>query len=169
MQITRFLSVNHDQFLGCASAFTDTLSGELGSAVMYLRKLDGKMKGSAFAFEMQLDKHRYGAIIVLDRWAEFGRAFAPHTKLDLHGDLLQQAEERATAAQRVIEKVNHVIDSAEMYTTDIVEAVQMAYQAIESTFQEERAAAVKMAALGPMIPEEFKEYRKVFLSDLSVR
>jgi hypothetical protein len=169
LQITRFLSLNQNQFLGCASAFADTLSGELGSAVMCLRKLDSRMKGSAFAFEMQLDKHRYGAMIVLDRWAEFGRVFAPHSTLGPYQELIEQAEERATGAQRVIEKANRVIDDAEMYTSDIVEAVQMAYQAIESTFQEEREAASKMSSLGPMIPEDFKEYRRIFLGDLSLR
>lgn len=169
MQITRFLSLNSNQFLGCVSAFTDTLSGELGSAMMYLRKLDSRMKGSAFAFEMQLDKHRYGAMIVLDRWAEFGRAFATHSDLGMHQELLEQADERASAAQRVVEKVNRVIDDAEMYSTDIVEAVQMAFQAVESTFQDEREAASRVTSLGPMIPEEFKEYRRVFLGDLSLR
>ena len=77
----RFLSLNENQFLGCVSAFTDTLSGELNSALNYLRRLEGKRKGSAFAYEMQLDKHRYGALIVLERWGDFTRTFAGHVEL----------------------------------------------------------------------------------------
>ena len=69
MRITRFPSISEPQFLGCVAAFVDSLSGELNSAAMALRRLEGKGKGAAFAYEMTLDTHRYGALIVLDRWS----------------------------------------------------------------------------------------------------
>jgi hypothetical protein len=56
VQITRYASLSEPQFLGCVSAFADSLTGELNSAAMYLRKLEGQGKGAAFAYEMALDR-----------------------------------------------------------------------------------------------------------------
>jgi len=67
LRITRFPSITEPQFFGCVSAFVDSLAGELNSASIALRRLEGQSKGSAFAYEMTLDTHRYGALIVLDR------------------------------------------------------------------------------------------------------
>ncbi|MBL8220626.1 MAG: hypothetical protein JNL62_15450 [Bryobacterales bacterium] len=169
MQITRFLSLDENQFLGCLSAFTDTLSGELNSALAYLRRMENRRKGAAFAFEMQLDKHRYGAMIVLERWADFTQAFAGHARFDRHQSLFDQARQRVSQSQRILEQSNQLIDNADTYATEIIEACAMAYRTIEFTFQEERKAADQTVALGPLLPEEFKEYRRVFLTDLSER
>lgn len=169
MQITRFLSLDENQFLGCLSAFTDTLSGELNSALAYLRRMENRRKGAAFAFEMQLDKHRYGAMIVLERWTDFTRAFAGHVQLGRHQSLFDQAPQRVTQSQRILEQSNQLIDNADTYATEIIEACSMAYRTIEFTFQEERKASDQTVALGPLLPEEFKEYRRVFLTDLSER
>ena len=68
MRILRYPSITEQQFTGCVTAFVDTLSGELNAATIALRRLEGRAKGSAFAYEMTLDTHRYGALIVLDRW-----------------------------------------------------------------------------------------------------
>ncbi|MBL8176982.1 MAG: hypothetical protein JNK48_20075 [Bryobacterales bacterium] len=169
MQITRFLSLNENQFLGCVSAFADTLAGELNSALAFLRRMENRRKGSAFAFEMQLDKHRYGAMIVLERWADFTRAFAGHVELGTHQPLFDEAAERARQAQRILEQANGLVDSGDSYSSEVVEACAMAYRTIEFTFQQERKAADQAVALGPMLAEEFKEYRRVFLADLSER
>lgn len=169
MQINRYLSLNPNQFLGCASAFVDSLTGELNSAVIYLRRLDGRMKGSAFAYEMQLDKHRYGSQIVLERWVELSRAFRGHVDLGEYQHMFDDAESRVAASSKLLEKVNQVIDDAQVYSSDIVDVAQMAYGAVETTFQEERKAVDKMNSLGPMIPEDFKEYRRVYLADLAAR
>lgn len=169
MQITRFLSLNENQFLGCLSAFVDTLSGELNSAMAYLRRMENRRKGSAFAFEMQMDKHRYGAMIVLERWTDFTRAFAGHVELGAHQALYDSAADRVRQSQKILEQASQLVDSADVYLSEVVEACAMAYRTVEFTFQEERKAADQAAALGPMLPEEFKEYRRVFLGDLSER
>ena len=61
MHITRYPSLSQQQFLGCVAAFVDALTGELNAATLALRRLEGKSKGAAFAYEMTLDTHRYGA------------------------------------------------------------------------------------------------------------
>src|SRR5712672_2445083 len=99
MQITRYLSLNEVQFLGCVSAFNDSLNGELNAALMFLRKLEDRPKGSAFAFEMQFDKHRYGAQMVLDRWVDFVRAFHGNVELGAHQPLFDEAPARVQAAE----------------------------------------------------------------------
>ena len=82
MRITRYPHISEPQFFGCVSAFVDSLSGELNAATMSLRRLAGSRKGSAFAYEMTLDTHRYGALIVLDRWSTLVGAFGPHLEID---------------------------------------------------------------------------------------
>ena len=67
MRITRFPALSEPQFLGCTAAFVDSLFGELNAAAAALRRLEGQPKGAAFAYEMTLDTHRYGALIVLER------------------------------------------------------------------------------------------------------
>jgi hypothetical protein len=169
LQITRYLSLNEPQFLGCLSAFIDTLSGELNGMMTYLRRLEGKRKGTAFAFEMQMDKHRYGSLIVLDRWAHFARSFAPHTELGAKQPMLDQAAERVQSAQEVIERSNRVLDDADFYSAAMVEACGLALATVELTFRDEKEAAEKVASLWPMLSEEYKQFRSVFLSDLSDR
>ncbi|MCC6368494.1 MAG: hypothetical protein IT165_33630 [Bryobacterales bacterium] len=169
MQITRFLSLNEAQFLGCVSAFSDSLTGELNAALTYLRRLEGERKGSAFAFEMKLDQHRYGALIVLERWADLTRAFAGHTELGTHQEMFDSAAPRVEAARNVLERANHVVDAADHYGPEIVEACRAAFDTAAMTFRQEQEAAAKAASLGPMQPEEFREYRRVFLGDLGAR
>src|ERR1700722_9338896 len=78
LRITRYPSISTEQFLGCVAAFVDSFTGELNAAASALRRLEGRSKGSAFAYEMTLDNHRYGALIVLDRWSTLTTAFGPH-------------------------------------------------------------------------------------------
>ena len=55
------------------------------------------------------------------------------------------------------------------YSRDVVEACVLAFQSLSTTFAEERQAASQSAQLGPMLPEEFKEARGIFLHDLAAR
>jgi hypothetical protein len=151
------------------SAFIDTLTGELNSAAMYLRKLDGQAKGAAFAYEMSLDRHRYGALTVLDRWSTLVAAFGAHVTLSRYPGIIAQAPARVRAAEGILETANRLLDMASGYSRDVVEACVLAFQSLSTTFAEERQAASQSAQLGPMLPEEFKEARGIFLHDLAAR
>ena len=102
LRITRYTSLTQQQFLGCVAAFADALAGELNAAASALRRLEGMSKGSAFAFEMTLDNHRYGALIVLDRWLSLAAAFGAH----LGHPLANAAPERVAGAERVLTMAN---------------------------------------------------------------
>jgi hypothetical protein len=169
LRITRLLSLSENQFLGCAAAFVDSLSGEMNAAVLALRRLEGGAKGSAFAHEMALDTHRYGALIVLDRWATLVHAFGAHVQLARGQTMIEQAPARVQAAENLLGRVNQLLDAAERYGGELVEACVLAYQSVEMTFAEERAAAEQNVRLGPMLPEEYKEARQMFLEDLAAR
>ena len=169
MRITRFPSLTELQFLGCAAAFADSLAGEMNGAALALRRLEGRLKGSAFAYEMDLDHHRYGALIVLDRWAEVIQAFGPHLKLAKHDPILEDAPTRVQAAENILSRVNQLIDAAEAYGSELVEASVLAFQSLNATFALERAAAADTARLGPTLPNDYSEARRIFLEDLATR
>ncbi len=169
MRITRFPSLSEQQFLGCVAAFIDSLSGELNAAGLALRRLEGRGKGAAFAYEMTLDTHRYGALIVLDRWTSLVRAFGPHLALGDRRGMVEQAPARVRMAEEILSHANQAIDAAGAYSVELVEACVLAFQSADRTFGEERAAAARSAALGPMLPEEYKEARRIFLEDLAAR
>lgn len=169
MQITRHANLTEPQFLGCTSAFASALAGELNSAAMYLRKLEGQKKGAAFAYEMSLDKHRYGALTVLDRWGALVAAFGAHLALSRYPTIVEQAPARVRTAEEILGRANQLIDSTEEYSSAVVEACVLAFQTLGATFAEERRAAEQAAQLGPLLPEEFREARGIFLRDLSAR
>jgi hypothetical protein len=169
LQIRRFLSLNEPQFLGCTSAFLDALDSEMQSAQAYLQRLVNQSKGRAFGFEMQLDKHRYGSLIVLERWAEFGSAFASTGMLGELQPLLEQARARATSAAGLIEKMNAMVDAADFYSPELIEACGMTFHAVGNIFRDEREAVQRLHALGAEPPEDFRHYRSVFTGDLAVR
>ena len=165
MRITRYPSISSQQFLGCVSAFADSLAGELNSALIALRRLAGQKKGGAFAYEMTLDNHRYGVLIVLDRWRDVCAAFGAQ----LEQPIANAAPERVEAAEKLMEQVNRLIDGSPAYGEEIAEACQAAFQTIASIFGEESESAARQAKLGPMLPEEYTASRRIFLEDLAAR
>ena len=169
MRITRYPNISEPQFSGCVSAFVDSLSGELNAASMSLRRLAGSRKGSAFAYEMTLDAHRYGALIVLDRWSTLVGAFGPHLEMGRRPDIIGRAAERVRAAEDILGRANMLVDTAPAYSGDLVEACVMAFQSVDGVFAEERAEAEQSGRLGPMLPEEYKNARRIFLEDLAAR
>lgn len=169
MQITRYASLTEPQFLGCVSAFADSLMGELNSASMYLRKLDGQSKGAAFAYEMSFDRHRYGALTVLDRWAALVAAFGPHLTLSRYPAIIAEAPARVRTAENILDATNRLVDAAATYSNDVVEACVLAFQSLATTFAEELKAAQQSAQLGPMLPDDFKQARGIFFQDLAAR
>ena len=169
MRITRFPSLTEPQFLGCIAAFSDSLAGELNAAILALRRLENQPKGAGFAHEMALDTHRYGALIVLDRWAGLVDAFGPHLRLGSRQGVIDEAPARVQTAENILGRANQLIDAAARYSTELVEACVVAFQSLQTTFAEERAVAEQNAKLGPMLPEEYKEARRIFLEDLAAR
>jgi len=169
LHILRFPSLSEDQFRGCVAAFVDSLTGEFNAATAALRRLEGQTKGSAFVHEIALDQQRYGALIVLDRWTSMVRAFGPHVQLSRWPEIAAEASNRVDAAEKLLSRVNQLVDSGNAYTTELVETVLLAFQSVNGIFQQERAAAGQMAKLGPMLPEEYTEARRIFLEDLAAR
>jgi hypothetical protein len=169
LQITRYPSLSEPQFQGCISAFVDALSGELNAAAMYLRKLENQPKGAAFAFEMSLDTHRYGALLVLDRWATMIDAFGAGAALEHNRDLIEQAPARVQTAENILGRANALVDAAEQYTPELINACVMAYHALNTTFAAERNAAERFAQLGALLPEDYRQARRIFLEDLAAR
>jgi hypothetical protein len=169
LRITRFPSLTATQFSGCVAAFVDSLSGELNAASTALRRLEGTSKGAAFAYEMALDRHRYGALIVLDRWSAVVEAFGPYVELPRHTGIVAHAASRVADAQQILTRANDLIDSAENYSHDIVEAYFMAWRSLKLTFEEERREADESSKLGPMLAEDYREARRILLEDLAAR
>ena len=169
MRITRFPSLTETQFLGCTAAFVDSLEGELNAASLALRRLQGQPKGAAFSYEMALDSHRYGALIILDRWATLAHTFGPHLALSGRREIVDEAAARVRSAENLLERVNQLIDAAPAYSTELVEACALAFQSLQQTFAQEQEAAEQNARLGPMLSEEYLEARRIFLEDLAAR
>jgi hypothetical protein len=169
VRITRYPSIGEAQFFGCVSAFVDSLSGELHAAALSLGRLAGTRKGSAFAYEMTLDSHRYGALIVLDRWSALVAAFGPHLAVGRHADIIGRAAGRVHAAEDILGRANALLDAAPAYSADVVEACLAAFQAVHGVFAEERAEAEQSGKLGPMLSEEYLGARRIFLEDLAAR
>jgi hypothetical protein len=169
LRITRFPSLTESQFAGCMAAFLDVLEGELNSAVTYLRRLENRAKGSAFAYEMELDRHRYGALIVLDRWLAVTAAFGADPGLAEHADAIARAPEQVRVSAETVGRANAVIDAADGYSSDVVEGCALAFQAVRSGFAGERESARRYAELGPMLPEDYRQARAIFLEDLAAR
>ena len=169
MRITRYPNISEIQFFGCVSAFVDSLSGELNAATIALRRLTGSRKGAAFAFEMALDSHRYGALIVVDRWSTLTGAFGPHLALSRNAAILESAAQRVRSAEEILGRANMMVDAAPAYSEDIVGACLMAYQAVDGVFAQERAEAEQSGKLGPMLPEDYRDARRIFLEDLAAR
>jgi hypothetical protein len=169
LHITRYPNLTAQQFFGCVAAFADSLDGELNAAAAALRRLEGQRKGAAFAYEMTLDRHRYGALIVLDRWSTLTEAFGPHLELPRHAGIVEHAAARVRDGQEILVRANEVIDAAGSYSTQVVEVSLLAWQALHLTFAEERQETEEAAKLGPMLPEDYREARRVFLEDLAAR
>ncbi len=169
MRISRFPSLTEAQFFGCTAAFVDSLFGELNAASLVLRRLEGKSKGSAFAYEMTFDTHRYGALMVIDRWSMLISAFGPHLELSRRPAIIAEAPRRIRTAETILGSANRLVDAASGYSPAIVEACALAFQSLNTTFAEERAEAQQSARLGPMLPEDYTAARRIFLEDLAAR
>jgi hypothetical protein len=169
MRILRYPALSEAEFLGCVCAFSDSLTSSLEGMKTFLARLESQPKGAAFAFEMQLDSHRYGAMLVLERWGDFVHHFGAHLAGVKHPAIVHEAPGRVQTAENLLQRTNRLIDSAEQYTPELRHAVDQAIAAILRTFAEERAVAQEMAGLGPMLSDDFRQARRIFLADLAQR
>jgi hypothetical protein len=169
LQILRFPSLSDDQFRGCVAAFVDSLSGEFNAASAALRRLEGQAKGAAFVHEIALDQHRYGAMIVLERWGALVESFGPHLAQGRSAALVGTAPDRAQAAEKILAAANAAIDGADSYDAATTEGCRAAFDSALGMFAAERADAEGAAKLGPMLSEGYKEGRRIFLEDLAAR
>jgi len=106
---------------------------------------------------------------VLDRWGAFVAAFGPHLTLSRYPAIVAEAPARVRTAESTLELANRLVDAADRYSSDVVEACVLAFQSLATTFAEERQAAAQSAQLGPMLPDDFKQARGIFLQDLAAR
>ena len=77
--------------------------------------------------------------------------------------------ERVRTGEEILTRSNALIDGAGSYSPAVVEACLFAFQSLSVTFEEERAETEQSAKLGPMLPEEYRDARRIFLEDLAVR
>ena len=171
MQILRHPSLSEPEYTGCVSAFVDSLSGELNGASTYLRRLQSSGKGSSFAHEIGLDRGRYGALLALDRWRHLNAAFGPHLALSdpVWREVLRETGRRVADAETILGRLNRMIDDAESYHPELVEAALIGLQQVNRIFQQESQLSEKAARLGPLMPEEQRAARALFLADLAQR
>jgi hypothetical protein len=169
LHILRFPSLSEDRFRGCVAAFVDSLSGEFNAAAAALRRLEGQAKGSGFVHEIALDQHRYGVLIVLDRWGALVASFGPHLAQLRAAALVETAVERTHAAENIVLAANALIDEANRYDGAMSEACRAAFDSVMSLFAAERADAEAAAKLGPMLSADYNEGRRIFLEDLAAR
>ena len=169
MRILRYPTLSEAECLGCVSAFVDSLSSALEGMLTFLRRLQGQPKGAAFAFEMQLDSHRYGVMLILERWGELVHHFGPHLHNMKDASVLHDAPLRIQMSENLMIRTNRLIDATEQYHPELLHAAEQAAQTIVRTFNHERAAAEQTLNLGPLQPAEFGEARRIFLADLAAR
>jgi hypothetical protein len=106
---------------------------------------------------------------VLDRWATMIDAFGADPSLERNRDAIEQAPARVQAAENILGRANALIDAAEQYSPEVINACLMAFQSLYTTFAAERKTAEQFARLGPLLPEEYRQARRIFLEDLAAR
>jgi hypothetical protein len=84
-------------------------------------------------------------------------------------EIVSQAKARVASASNVLERANRLIDGAESYGSEVVEACLLAFRTMEGIFAEEFGEAAQSAKLGPMLPEDYTSARRIFAEDLAAR
>jgi len=92
--------------------------------------------------------HRYGALIVLERWGALVASFGPHLAETRSAALVETAAERTEAAENILLAVNALLDEADRYDGTTIEACRAAFDSAMSLFAAERADADEAAKLG---------------------
>ena len=83
--------------------------------------------------------------------------------------MITEGPARVASAEEILTRANQVVDAGDFYGPDVVEACALAFQSLDSIFREERAMAAQAGSLGPMLSDEHKDARRIFLEDLAAR
>jgi hypothetical protein len=184
MRILDQPALNHTEYLACLAAFSNSLGRNLGETDAYLAKLAGKRKGSHFGWEMALDKARYGALIVLERWKEFNQRFADSLRNTPARAMAEAAAPRCDTAAQALEAAYYSLDQLDEYSELLVQEAMRRLRAVEEIFAEEREAASRASSqfspesptltvvggpAGPASADKFRSVYDSFLTDLGRR
>ena len=184
MRILDQPALNHTEYLACLAAFSNSLGRQLGETDAYLAKLAGKRKGSHFGWEIALDKARYGALIVLERWKEFNQRFADSLRNTPARAMAEAAAPRCDTAAQALEAAYDSLDQLDEYTELLVQEAMRRLRAVEEIFAEEREAASRASSqfspesptltvvggpAGPASADKFRSVYDSFLTDLGRR
>lgn len=184
MRILDQSALDHTEYLACLTAFYNSLGRHLGETEAYLIKLAGKRKGGHFGWEMALDKARYGALIVLERWKELNERFAESLRNTPSRALAEAAATRCDGAARSLQAAYLSLDELEEYSELIVREAAKRLRAVQEIFADERESASRASsqfspesptlsvlggAAGPASWERFRRVHDSFLTDLDRR
>ena len=141
----------------------------MNAAARALRRLEGQSKGAAFAYEMTLDTHRYGALIVLDRWSTLVRAFGPHLRLSRRPTIVESGARAHSGRGGHSGRCQPLAGRLRALLSRGGRSLPAGVSIPATTFAEERNEAGQSAKLGPMLPEDYTSARRIFLEDLAAR
>lgn len=184
MRILDQPALDNTEYLACVTAFYNALGHHLAETEAYLVKLAGKRKGAHFGWEMAMDKARYGALIVLERWKELNERFAESLRNTASHRLAEGAPARCEAAAQGLQTAYLSLDQLDEYSEPLVRAVVERLRAVGEMFGQEREAAqqardtfsparaaltVLGAPAGPAPSDLFRRTHDDFLTDLNLR
>ena len=184
MKILDQPALDHTEYLACLAAFCNSLGRHLGDTEAYLVRLAGKRKGSHFGWEIALDKARYGALIVLERWKELNQRFTDSLRNTPSRALATATAPKCEAAAQALEASYLSLDQLDEYSELLVQEAVKRLRAVQEIFAEEREAALRASSQfspenatlpvlgGPAGPASFDRFRRVydsFLTDLDQR
>ena len=178
MRILEQSALDNTEYLACLSAFCTALENHVGETENYLVRLAGKHKGVHFGWEMAMDRARYGALIVLERWKELNERFAESLRNTASSLLAEAAPAKCDTAAEGLQAAYLTLDSLEEYSEPLVRAAIERARTVLDLFaserQQVRAFHPEMTALnvlgsGPSPADLFRRTRESFLADLTRR
>lgn len=184
MRILEQPALDNTEYLACMAAFCSALGKHLSETENFLARLAGQRKGGHFGWEMGLDKARYGALIVLERWKQLNERFAESLGATGSRAFAESAPAKCEAAAQGLQAAYLSLDELEEYSELLVREASKRLRAVAEMFEEERRAAARAgdafsperpalavigAPSGPAPAEVFRRTRDSFLTDLNRR
>ena len=186
MRILDQAALGEAEYLACLSAFCSALANHLAEAENYLVRLAGKRKGAHFGWEMAMDRARYSALIVLDRWSDLNTRFSESLQRMPSADISEAAAPKCETAAASLQAAYASIDQLEEYSEIVVQEAGRRFRRVLDVFEAERSAAAAAgerfagerpvlavlgspASAGEGAAEIFRRTRDEFLADLNRR